>query len=153
MVKLVPICMSVEGGLIIGYCNNSGQKINGLTWTMRLVLSSGEVDLAEQAIEVSVYVANKNVSRGEFDENLTDYTDFYDDNVSTGTYGMTFYDEVHANTVLDPGELVKFYVKLDDLHQISASDKVMIVIISSVAMMRITKNAPTAIITGVNVMR
>lgn len=145
--------MKVEGGLVVGYDSDGNNKIDGLTWSMRLVLSTGEVDLSEDAIEVSVYIANYNESRLEYSSNLNSTNDFYDNNVSNQTYGMMFYDTVHDNEILDPGEIVRFFVKLRPSHEISTNDRVMIVIISSVAMMRVEKNAPVGIEPGMNQLR
>lgn len=145
--------MKVEGGLVVGYDSDGNSKIDGLTWSMRLVLSTGEVDLSEDAIEVSVFIANYNESRVDYDSTLNSTEAFYNANVTSQTYGMVFYDTVHDNQILDPGEIVRFFVKLRTSHEISTNDRVMIVIISSVAMMRVEKTAPVGIEPGMNQFR
>ena len=143
--------MKVEGGFVVGYDTDGNNEIDGLTWSMRLVLSTGEVDLSESAIEVSVFIASQNESRLTYNSELDSYTDFYDSNVTNTTYGTKFYDEVHINEILDAGEIVRIYVKLDT--EISPNDKLVIMFISSVAFMKVTKTAPTGIETGVNILR
>ena len=121
---------------------------------MRLVLSTGEVDLSESAIEVSVFIASRNESRLTYNSDLDSYEDFYNASVANATYGTQFYDEVHVNEILDAGEIVRIFVKLNPAtHEINPNDKLVIMFISSVAMMKVTKTAPTGIESGVNILR
>lgn len=145
--------MKVEGNLVAGYDVDGDSQIEGLVWSMGLVLSVGEVDLSETAIEVSIFVANNNESRLAFNSSLDDEADFFDNNFSGGYYGMVFFDEVHPNNVLDAGEIVRFFVKLEPSSEISQNDKVMIFIVSGVAAMKVSKKAPTAIVAGLNLLR
>ena len=146
--------MQVEGGLVVGYDADGNNKLEGLVWNMRLVLATGEVDLSESAIEVSVFIGSLNESRLTYNSSLINEAYFYNVNSTGNTYGMQFYDEVHSNQILDAGEIVRFFVLLDTAtHEISPNDSVMIVIISSVAMMKVSKVAPTGIEHGLNLLR
>ena len=101
----------------------------------------GEVDLSESAIEISLYIANLTEVTLNYNSSLDDETDFEDVNMTQGTYGMKFVDQVHTNEILDPGEIVRMYVMVNrTTHEVSANDRLMIVIISSVAMIKVTKN-------------
>ncbi|UYP44410.1 hypothetical protein NEF87_000695 [Candidatus Lokiarchaeum ossiferum] len=146
--------MIVEGGLVVGYDADGNSKLEGLVWNMRLVLGTGEVDLSESAIEVSVFIGSLNESRLSYNSALNDEAYFWNSAAINNTYGMAFYDEVHSNTILDAGEIVRFFVLLDaTTHEIAGNDNVMIVLISSVAMMKVSKVAPTGIEPGMNLLR
>ena len=150
MVKFV----KVEGGLVVGYDADGNNELEGLVWNMRLVLGTGEVDLSESAIEVSVFIGSLNESRLTYNQYLNDEAYFWNVTAVNNTYGMRFYDEVHSNEILDAGEIVRFFVLLDaNTHQIAGNDNVMIVLISSVAMMKVSKVAPTGIEAGMNLLR
>ena len=146
--------MQVEGGLVVGYDADGDNKLEGLVWNMRLVLGTGEVDLSESAIEVSVFIGNLNESRLTYNQYLNSEAYFWNSTAANNTYGMVFYDEVHTNQILDAGEIVRFFVLLDaNTHQIAGNDNVMIILISSVAMMKVSKVAPTGIEAGMNLLR
>ncbi len=146
--------MTVEGGLVVGYDSNGNSQLEGLVWNMRLVLGTGEVDLSESAIEVSVFIGALNESRLDFNQYLNDEAYFWNSTATNNTYGLKFYDEVHSNMILDAGEIVRFFVLLDaNTHEITSNDNVMIVLISSVAMMKVSKIAPSGIEPGLNLLR
>jgi hypothetical protein len=146
--------MKVEGGFVIGYDSDGNNKIEGLVWNMRLVLGTGEVDLSETAIEVSVFIGSLNESHLTYNSTLVNETYFWNANATKSVYGMRFFDEVHSNSILDAGEIVRFFVLLDTTtHEVSANDNVMIVLISSVAMMKVSKKAPSGIESGLNILR
>jgi hypothetical protein len=143
----------VEGQFVIAYDTDTNDKLDSLVWNIKMILQSGQVDLDDDAIAVSVIVATKNETSLNFTAALNNETGFWDNNITGGSYGVKFLNIVRDDEILDPGEICRFFVKLDASIEIEANEMVIIMIFSGAAMLKVFKTAPTGINPGLNILR
>lgn len=136
---------------MIAYDSNSSGNLDSLVWNIKMILQSGQVDLDNDAIVVSVIVANNTESSLEFNDTLIDESGFKNSDIPDGTYGKRFLNKLTDNEILDPGEICRFFVKLPI--EIEANEMVIIIIFSGAAMLKVFKTAPTGINPGLNILR
>ena len=138
---------------MIAYDTEPNGNLDSLVWNIKMILQSGQVDLGKDAIVVSVIVANNNESSLEFNDTLVDETGFWNASIPGGSYGIEFLNKVRDDDILDPGEICRFFVKLDSSIEIKANEMVIIMIFSGAAMLKVFKTAPTGINPGLNILR
>ena len=138
---------------MIAYDTDSNGNLDALVWNIKMILQSGQVDLDDDAIVVSVIVANNNESSLDFNNSLDDEIGFWNASIPGGSYGIKFLNIVRDDDILDPGEICRFFVKLDSTIEIEANEMVIIMIFSGAAMLKVFKTAPTGINPGLNILR
>lgn len=147
--------LQLEGGLVIGYDVSGNDAIDAFTFRLKIVLETGEVDLQSDAIEMFALVDHEDqITFTEEDSILTGESAFNDttDNNTSAAYKIQWFDRADSDFILEPGEIAKFLVQLPYDNPVSANQKIIIVLISGVAMIRIEKTMPTGIDQGSNIL-
>ncbi|MCP4762741.1 MAG: hypothetical protein GY870_13260 [archaeon] len=143
--------LRVEGGFVIGYDSDSdATDIDAYVFTLKMVLATGEVDLSSTAAELTIVVSNNTEKTLTYDASTDTATAAALDADTDNTYGLIFRDD-DSDNILEPGEMVTVLVVAGDVA--AANKKIVIVIISGVAMIKITKTMPTGIEAGANILK
>lgn len=142
--------MEVQSAFIVGWSVDTTGNITGYSFLAKMTLETGLVDLDDDAIEISIIVGNNTETRLLENDTLTNTDDLLvaDDNV----YGKYFYNN-DSDEILEPGESVMFMIKTSDALGAVANEKVIIFIITGVAMIKIEKTMPTGIEDGTNLLK
>ncbi|MCP4764211.1 MAG: hypothetical protein GY870_20730, partial [archaeon] len=148
--------LQIEGGHIVGYSALYGNNdMDAFTFRLKVVLESGEVDLDNDALEIFVIVAHHDQVRLIENATFASEDNFCDTTNSTligGDYFKVSFTDADSDEILEPGEIAKFFIQLN-ANPVSPNEEITIVIISGVAMMKITKTMPTGIDMGSNIIK
>lgn len=143
--------MSIDGGIVSGYVGDpkgTTENVTAYIFNLRLVLSSGKVDLTNSSIECWIMVGNAEEARLSYQYGL---------DISTATsnndneYYIDFLD-ANSNTVLEANEIGRFYISSTTALGAQSSQEVTIIINSGSATMRIEKTIPPGLQTGCNLL-
>lgn len=140
--------MEVQSAFIVGWSVDGSESITGYSFLAKMTLETGLVDLDNDSIEISIIVGNNTEQRLTENNTLTNTDDLLvaNDNV----YGKYFYNN-DSDEILEPGESVMFMIKTSD--GAVANEKIVIFIITGVAMIKIEKTMPTGIEDGTNLLK
>ncbi len=141
--------VQVEGGLITGYTDGTPEVI-AYAFNIKLVLSTGQVDLSSDAITVFISVNHAEETLLTYDATCVNFTNA----ILIGQnneYGIEWFDQ-DTGEVLTGNEMARFY--LGQLSTPAAeSEDVLIVINSGVATLKIELTIPIGLVaSGSNIL-
>ena len=141
--------VQVEGGIITGYADAT-LDINAFAFNVKLVLSTGQVDLSSTSINVWISVDHGEETELTYDHTLT--TLALMSATPADLYDIDFYDESVSDTVLTGNEMARFSIGC--LTDADESEEVLIVINSGVATLKIEFTIPIGIVaSGSNIIQ
>ncbi len=144
--------LQLEGGLVIGYDIGGNGSVDAFTFRLKVVLETGLVDLQADAVEIFALVDNDPQITLAEELLLVNETRFKDTTGNPDHGYLINITDGDSDDILEPGEIAKFFVQLPNGSPVEANEKIIIVIISGVAMIRIEKTMPTGIDMGSNIL-
>ena len=142
--------LEIQSSFIVGWSVASSETITGYSFLAKMTLDTGLVDLGNDSIEVSIIVGNNTEQRLTENASLESTGDIL--TASDNEYGKYFYNN-DTDEILEPGESVMFMIKTSDALGAIANQKIVILIVTGVAMVKIEKTMPTGIEDGTNLLK
>jgi archaellin len=135
------------GDLVTGFDTDDDTSIEGIVFSLRMILESGSIDLNEDFVELTIIVANSN-------EVILNYNSTLDDIDELGAnpnnqYGIKYYN-ADGDNILEKNEMAMFLIKVGT--DISQCEKFTIIFSTSSALFKIEKYIPTSVSNGSNIL-
>jgi archaellin len=136
------------GDLVTGIDTDDDTSIEGITFSLRMILESGSMNLNEFFTELTIIIANNT-------ETILDYNSSLDSIDELGAnpnnqYGIKYYN-ADSDEILEGNEMAMFFIKVGT--EISQSQKFTIMISTSSALFKIEKYVPASVSNGSNVLQ
>ncbi|MHA1728466.1 MAG: hypothetical protein ACTSWY_07010 [Promethearchaeota archaeon] len=136
----------VGGGLIMGVDTDNDGALEGLYFSIRLVLQNGKISFSSDAMEISVVIGSNNEARLTYNNTLNSVDDLTAN--PNNQYGIIYYDG-DSDDILENNEMAQFFLKLGS--DIASNKKFSVFIMTSGATVKIEKYAPGSISSGSNI--
>ena len=135
------------GDLVTGIDTDDDASIEGITFSLRMILESGSMNFYEDSTEFSIIIANNS-------EQILTYNNSLDTIDKLGTnpnnqYGIKYYYSDN-DEILERNEMAIFFIKVGT--DISQSQKFTILISTSSALFKIEKYIPAFVSNGSNIL-
>lgn len=135
------------GDLVTGIDTDDDTSIEGITFSLRMILESGSMNFYEDTTEISIIIANNSEQTLTYNNSLdsVDKLGTYPNN----QYGIKFYNS-DSDEILERNEMAIFFIKVGT--DISQSQKFTILISTSSALFKIEKYIPAFVSNGSNIL-
>lgn len=135
------------GNLVTGIDTDDDSSIEGITFSLRMILESGSMNFYEDSTEVSIIITNNAEQTLTYNRSLDtiDKLGTYPNN----QYGIKYYNS-DSDEILESNEMAMFFIKVGT--HISQSQKFTILISTSSALFKIEKYIPAFVSNGSNIL-
>ncbi len=147
--------LQVEGGLVIGYEMGNNFYIDALTFNLKMVLKSGEVDLDDDAVEMYAFIENNDQVRLIENATFGSVDNFCDTGNATligGDYFKIGFTDADTDEILEPGEIAKIFIQFN-ANPVGPNEQFTIILISGAAMLKVTRIIGSNVDMGTNILR
>jgi len=135
------------GDLVAGFDTDDDSFIEGIVFSIRMILDSGAINLNENFAELTIIVANTSEVALDYNSTLDDIDDLGANPINQ--YGIKYYN-ADSDEILEKNEMAMFFIKAGS--DISQSEKLTILFISSTALLKIEKYIPASVSNGSNIL-